>query len=57
MAFDDLKVYTLSSVGLLFSLTDLHELLQVIVLIVTGIPAAWKCFDFIKKKYEDNRKL
>ena len=55
MALDDLKVYTLSSVGLLFSLTDLHQVLQIVVLIVTGIPAAWKCLDFIKKKYEDNR--
>ena len=53
MSWKDATVYSLSSVGLLFSLTDLEQILQIIVLLVTGIPATFKCYEFIKKKYED----
>ena len=57
MSWKDATTYSLSSVGLLFSLTDIEQVLQIVVLLVTGIPATFRCYEFIKKKYADYKKL
>lgn len=46
----DIEVYALSTIGLAFSLTSMEQILQVFLLLVTAIPAAWKCVDFVLGK-------
>lgn len=60
MLLSDYKVYAISFLGLSLSLTDMEQILQVVLLVVSIIPATWKCLDFIIKKYKkinDDEKL
>lgn len=52
---EDLKIYLLTSIGLGISLTNVEQILQIVLLVVTIVPASYKCYKFIKN--EINKKL